>query len=65
MAAFWSDGSIGPSDAPEVRAPDGMSARAVGMAVVTAAGMVRPPEQRTAVVPEFVTQGRALLEQPK
>jgi hypothetical protein len=65
MAAFWSEGSIGPPDAPEVRAPDGMSARAVGMAVVTAGGMVRPPEQRAAVLREFVSQGRALIEQSK
>lgn len=63
MAAFWSDGSIGPPDAAEVRAPDGLSAKTVGMAVVTAAGMAGQDRPRAALLPQFIRQGRERLDQ--
>lgn len=63
LAAFWSDGSIGPPDAPEVRAPEGIRAKMVGMAVVTAAGMAGPDRPRAMLLPQFISQGREMLDQ--
>lgn len=57
-AAFWSEGSIGPPEAADVPAAPGMSARAVGMAVATAATWDRDPASK---LQQFIQQGRERL----
>ena len=58
LGAFWSEGSIGPPDAAEVPAAAGMSARAVGMAVATAATWDGDPAGKLL---QFIQQGRERL----
>ncbi len=56
MAAFWSDGSIAPEDAPVVPPADYLTAKAVAGAVMLAAVMTQP-EQASAKYRFFMEQG--------
>ena len=62
LAAFWSEGSIGPPDAPEIPVVPGLSARAVGMAVTTVAGWRAPETAATEAMRAFLQTGRQMLE---
>ena len=55
MAAFWSGGSLAPSDAPEVKPPDDFTAKAVAGAVLMAAGM--DPKQTPVRQKQFLDYG--------
>jgi hypothetical protein len=55
MAAFWSGGSLAPSDAPEVKPPDDFTPKAVAGAVLMAAGL--DPKQTPARQKLFLEYG--------
>lgn len=56
MAAFWSEGSMAPEDAPEVPPADNLTAKAVAGAVMMAA-VAAQPEQAQAKYRFFLEQG--------
>jgi len=55
MAAFWSGGSLAPSDAPEVKPPEDFTAKAVAGAVLMAAGL--DPKQSAVRQRKFLDYG--------
>jgi hypothetical protein len=61
LAAFWSEGSIGPPDAPEIPAVPGMSARAVGTTVTAVAGWRAPGLSAADALRQSVGAGREML----
>jgi predicted component of type VI protein secretion system len=65
LAAFWSEGSIGPPDAPEIPVVPGLSARAVGMAVTAVAGWGAPATSAADAMRAFLQAGRQMLDTPK
>jgi hypothetical protein len=63
LAAFWGAGSIGPPEAAEISAAVGISARAVGTAVVTIAAQAAGKQSSSSVLRGFVEEGRKRLEE--
>lgn len=62
LAAFWSEGSIGPPDAPEIPAAKGMTARAVANVVTSVAAWGGPGVPASATLGKFIEEGRAMLK---
>ena len=65
LAAFWSGGSIGSPDAPEIPATPGMSARAVGLVVTTVATWGGSKISAPDALRSFIEQGRQRLPEAK
>ncbi|MBL8848436.1 MAG: hypothetical protein JNG89_02080, partial [Planctomycetaceae bacterium] len=61
LAAFWSGGSIGPPDAPDIPPAPGMSVRAVGLVVTTVATWGGQKQSTAEAFKAFIEDARQRL----